>query len=84
MTTVMVRAANSHQLMPSTVASRLRATSSAQGAGCSGLMPALISTPVNSRNTPRRRPMRQARRSTGIICQSSRSSAIKLMPISNG
>ncbi|MNH03789.1 hypothetical protein D3C79_630620 [compost metagenome] len=83
-TTVTVRAANSHQPIPSTVASKLRGTSSTQGAACRGLTPALISTQVNSRNTPSRRPMRKGRRLTGITCQSRRSSAIKMMPISRG
>ncbi|MCY1174906.1 hypothetical protein D9M73_151220 [compost metagenome] len=63
---------------------RLRETSSGQGGGCSGLMPAATSTELNSRNSTSRVPMRQARRCMGMTCQSTRSSRMRVVPSNNG
>ncbi|MNC59882.1 hypothetical protein D3C75_1097210 [compost metagenome] len=62
----------------------MRDTSSTQGGGCSGLMPAATSTQLNSTNVNNRVPMRQARRWRGISCQSTRSSRIRIVPSNNG
>ncbi|MNN06814.1 hypothetical protein D3C81_1196170 [compost metagenome] len=83
-TTVSVRAPNSHQKISSTVATRLCETSSGHGAVCNGLMPALISTQLNNRNTASLAAMRQGLCADGIARHSSKSSTNKATPITKG